>query len=190
MFTSDSELSHREVALRQTDSGGPVWAKWRWRAACVALVVPLTAIIHQTIFFPQMCMLNEVGPDYTPKVIAAWLSLDPSLPLAAVLALFFYLLSSRFRVLRTFLIPFLIGFAPLSVWVWDIPFTQRAICESMHDKQIVFPGGGYLRSRHLYILGAIIFGALSIWSWRKSSTGAIDNIAPEQPRREVDRCRE
>jgi hypothetical protein len=174
MSTGDSKFSDRETALRRAETGRPGRVEWRWQVACLALIVPLTAIIHQAVFFPQMCMLNEIGPDYTPEVIASWLSIDPSLPLAAVLAVLFYLLSSRFRSLRAFLIPFLIGFAPLSVWIWDIPFTERAICEAMHERQIVFPGGGYLRSLHLYILGAIIFGALSIRSWRKRSTVATE----------------
>jgi hypothetical protein len=136
--------------------------------ACLALIVPLTAILHQTIFFPKMCMLNKIGPDYTPDVIAKWLSMDPSLALAVLLAWIYYRLSSRYRSLRTFLIPFLIAFAPLTLWIWDIPFSGRAICRAFHDKQIVLPGGGYLRNRHLYILTAILFSGLWIWFWRRS----------------------
>ncbi len=160
MSTNDSEFSDRAAPSRR--------AEWRWRAACLALVFPLTAILHHTLFFPQACMLNGIGPDYTPEVIASWLARDPSLPLATAFAWIFYGLSHRFCSLRIFLVPFLIGFAPLSVWIWDIPFTERAICASMHDQQIVFPTGSYLRSRHLYILGAIIFVALVTWSWRRS----------------------
>ncbi len=165
MPKSDPAGSDRDVASRLADSSESVRARWRFRLGCLALVFPLTAILHQTVFFPKMCMLNKLGADYTPEVIAKWLSRDPSLALAALLAWSFYRLADRYRSLRVFLIPFLVGFAPLCVWVWDIPFTGRAICASMHDKQIVFPGGGYLRNRHLYVLGAIVFGALSSWFW-------------------------
>ena len=143
-------------------------ASWRWRLGCAALTIPLAAILHQTIFFPQMCMLNTIGRDYTPDVVARWLARDPSLPLAALLAAGFYWLSSRQRWLRRLLVPFLIAFAPLSIWVWDIPFSGRAICAAFHDKQVALPGGGYLRNRHFYMLGVALFAALSIASCARS----------------------
>jgi hypothetical protein len=132
-----------------------------WLAALV--VVPVTAILHHAVFFFSQCMLNPVGgDDYSVATVTRWLTIDPSLPIACVVAAAVYALGRRFAWVRSVVIAFVIGFAPLSLWVWDIPFTERVICRSWHDNRIV------VHARHLYMFGALVTPALLVWMRRRA----------------------
>jgi hypothetical protein len=133
-----------------------------WKLACIASIFPLAAIFHHGVFWPANCMLNPFGHDYTLQVLSLWLANDPSLPLAALAALAGYLLGNRVRGLRKFLAPFLIAFAPLALWVWDIPFTERIVCTLWHDNRVILAEGIPLKGRHFYILGVAIYSALML----------------------------
>ena len=122
----------------------------RWHFVCAALVVPLAAIFHHAVFYRPTCMLNAFGPAYTPAVVAQWLSRDPSPYLAVLAAVIAWRLGHYAPRVRPFAALFLVAFLPLSVWIWDLPFTGRTVCRHFHDGQVP------LRSRHLYMLGFLL----------------------------------
>jgi hypothetical protein len=135
--------------------------EWTWVAICMVLVIPLTAIFHHAIFYRPTCMLNPIkGADYSLEVVAHWLLRDPSIYAAAFVAAVTYEVGLYRRALRIFVAPFIVSFAPLSIWIWDIPFTGRAVCSNFHDQQIFLAEGVPLLSRHFYLLGFVIFGIL------------------------------
>ena len=137
-----------------------------WRAVALLMLFPITAVLHHLVFFPGMCMLNRIGPDYTLPTIAMWLSRDPSLPLAVVLALLLLVAGERWPRVRRVTAPALIATIPLTLWVWDIPFTSRIICDSFHDGRLRF-GGTVIGSRWIYLLSALLYFALLAWRRRR-----------------------
>lgn len=139
-------------------------SRWRWLAPLT--IFPVTAALHQMVFFRANCMLNPFkGVDYYPSVIATWLQADPSLPWAIAIAFALYLFGENRPLVQTATKWFLVSFIPLSIWIWDIPGTGRWICHSFHDGRIG------LHTRHLYLLG------MSLWAlflgadvWRQDFT--------------------
>lgn len=130
----------------------------RWVAQSLALFIPFAAILHNALFFRPTCMLKPIGPDYDAEAVGKLLRHDPSLALAAAAALCVCLagLALRGSIVRAWVPGFLIGFAPLSLWIWDVPFAGRPICKYWHDERLVLPLLGPLHSRHLYLLGLFI----------------------------------
>ena len=51
---------------------------------------------------------------------------------------------------------FLIAFLPLTIWVWDIPFTSRFICRHFHDNKLLLLGYS-IKSRYFYVIGIVIY---------------------------------
>jgi hypothetical protein len=111
------------------------------------LVLPLTAVLHHLVFFPGMCLLNEIGPDYDAATVLAWLRQDPSLYVAVVLATVIYAIGRAVPAIEAPTKAVLIAFLPLSIWIWDVPFSGRHVCELLHD------GRSAIRTRHLYVAG-------------------------------------
>lgn len=131
----------------------------RWAAQCVALFFPFTAAFHHAYFVSPTCMLNPIGPDYTPATLAKLVLQDPSIGWGCFAALVTYLLGFNAvlgRLVRAGAIPLFIGFLPLSLWVWDIPFAGRPICMHWHDGKLVLPVIGHLRGTYLYWFGIAI----------------------------------
>jgi hypothetical protein len=60
---------------------------------------------------------------------------------------------------------FLVAFAPLSLWIWDVPFAGRPICICCHDGRLILPGVGSVRSKHVYLFCFGVFAALLIGRW-------------------------
>ena len=143
----------------ETATAGPAGGDWGWRAACAISVIPITAILHHAFFYHTRCMLIPFGPDYTLEVISLWLANDASLPVAILLALAGYQLGNRFRGLRMLMIPFIVAFIPVSLWVWDIPFSGRVICMTLHDHRFMLADGVPLKGRHLYLFGVLFFAS-------------------------------
>jgi hypothetical protein len=139
------------------EAGSAVEGLW-WKLLAAALVIPLTAVWHHAVFYSPRCMLNDFGPDYTPDVVATWLARDPSLPWAMMTALVIYGLGNRWRLVRVLAAPAFLAFLPLAVWIWDIPFTGRIVCDWGHDKKA--PLGFVMRTRYLYLAGALIYVVL------------------------------
>lgn len=131
-----------------------------WKALCVAALLPYTAILHHAVFYHQECMLNSFGADYTPAVVLQWLSRDPSLMTAIGLAMLTYRVGLRWPALRQLLPPLLLACLPLSLWVWDVPFSGRVICHTLHDLRPLLPGGVPLRGAHFYAFAGAGYPAL------------------------------
>jgi hypothetical protein len=125
-----------------------------WALGCLLLVFPLTAMLHHLVFFPEQCMLNAFGPDYDLHTIGHLLARDPSLPWALAACSLFWSVGARWPWLRQSAAPIFFAFLPLTVYLWDIPFTGRVICDRLHDSQPIF-GGFHLRSLHLYAWGGV-----------------------------------
>lgn len=130
----------------------------RWALACVLVVPPLAAILHHVVFYRATCMLNDFGPEYGLMTVGLWLSRDPSLWVAMLIALAAYQLGNRLTGLRPLAIPFVLAFLPLTLWIWDLPFTGRIICHYLHDDQLLLAEGVPFKSRYLYLAGAGVFG--------------------------------
>jgi len=136
----------------------PVRQLW-WRVVCGLLVFPFTAMLHHAVFYRPRCLLNPFGHEYTFTVIADMLSRDPALPWAIVLAFATYVAGMRHPGLQAFVWPVPFVFAPLSIWIWDIPFTERIVCRIFHDGR--FSVLGYtLRTTTWYIAGTIAYAGL------------------------------
>ena len=132
------------------------------------LVLPITAVLHHLVFFRGMCMLNKIGPDYTLATIKRWLSIDPSLPIAIALALVVLVAGLQWKWIRTLAAPGLVATLPLTLWVWDIPFTGRIICDSFHDGRLRI-GSTVVTTGWMYIASTIAYLLMMLYRVRKSS---------------------
>jgi hypothetical protein len=137
-----------ELAKRVTE---PSLLARRWGVIAALSFIPWTALLHHALFFRPTCMLRYFGSEYSPSVVLTWLARDPSPYVAALLAAGLYVAGKRVAALRPWTLAFLIAFAPLSLWIWDIPFSGRAICKHMHD------GKSGIRTRYLYVMGAVLW---------------------------------
>jgi hypothetical protein len=127
-----------------------------WRAVAGLLVLPMTAFLHNRIFFPGMCMLNRIGPEYDAPTIALWLSRDPSLPIAVALSVAVYAAGRRWPAVRSFVAPALVASLPLVIWIWDIPFTRRIVCDSFHDGRLMI-AGVVVSTGWIYLLSFVLY---------------------------------
>jgi hypothetical protein len=143
-----------------------------WIVLSVSLVVPFAAILHNTVFDKHSCMLGALGKDYTPSVVSTWLRRDPSLPWAIAAAMAVYLCGTHYPSTRLFAASIFVSFLPLSVWIWDIPFTKRAICEYFHDDKFMILDAFPLKSRHFYALGVILYASFTIALYLKAASAA------------------
>jgi hypothetical protein len=158
----NSESTSREPTMHQTSW---VYRNPRQASAVLAFLsfFPLTAVFHHAVFYRPTCILNNFGPEYTPSVVATWLSLDPSPYVALIAALLVFIAAVRYPILRLAVLAFVIAMVPLTVWIWDIPFSGRIVCHLGHD------GRSPVNSMDLYIFGAISFAPIWYWLWRKST---------------------
>lgn len=113
-------------------------------------------------------MLNKIGNDYTLPTIRRWLSIDPSLPLAIAIALVVMLIGLRWKWIRTLAAPAVIASIPLTLWVWDIPFTGRIICDSFHDGRLRI-GSTVVTTGWMYGASAIAYLLLMLYRERRLS---------------------
>ena len=130
--------------------------RW-WAVMPLLLSIPLTAILHHLVFFRPTCILNNFGPDYTPRVLLSWVEKDPSPYLGLLLATIIWWVGRTRAFVRRAAAAFLVAFAPLSIWIWDVPFSGRVICLNFHDGRVP------IHSRHLYLLGAALFAGLLLF---------------------------
>jgi hypothetical protein len=122
-----------------------------WLLTSVLAFFPITAILHNAVFFKPTCMLNSLGNEYTPDVMKLWLTRDPSPYLGAALTVALYFAGEYLPRIQLPTLAFLLATIPLTLWVWDIPFTKRKLCRVLHD------GRSPLRSRHVYLAVAALF---------------------------------
>jgi hypothetical protein len=112
--------------------------------------------------------LNPFGADYVPVVVWGWLSRDPSLAWAALAGAGVHIAGMHARIaafVRASVVPFIVAFVPLSIWIWDIPFAGRPVCANWHDGRLIVAVVGTVRSKHLYALGAMLFPAILGCRW-------------------------
>ncbi|MDA2921054.1 hypothetical protein MYX76_16455 [Desulfobacterota bacterium AH_259_B03_O07] len=128
-----------------------------WVTLSILTIIPLTAILHHLIFYTQSCMLNPFGADYTPFVTFKWLSRDPSLPWAIVVMIIVYHIGNFNYWLRILVAPVFLSFLPLSIWIWDLPFTGRFICGHFHDDRVMIAAALPLRSKYFYLIGFVLW---------------------------------
>jgi len=138
----------------------------------LACLFPFTAVLHHAFFYHPTCMLNNFGADYTLRVVANWLHSDASPYLGLLGAISTFALP----IFEIAALAFAIVTIPLSLWIWDIPFTGRLICRLGHDGRLT------LNTFDLYILAAISFGPIMYWLWRRSTP------APDGPAEAWLRC--
>ena len=138
-----------------------------WAVACAASAIPITAALHNIVFWRPSCMLNPFGGEYTPSVVIAWLSRDPSLPWAIVLAALAWHLGNVHHVVKLLMAPVFASLLPLSVWIWDIPFSGRVIHYHFHDGRVLLAPGLPLSSRYFYGLGVVMYSGCLVWILRK-----------------------
>lgn len=132
----------------------------RWRRTCALLVVPGAAVLHHALFFPRTCMwVPFEGGDDRAADVRRLLREDGSLPWAVALAAATYRLGKRQPGVRRLCAPLVPGFFPLAVWLWDLPFSRRALCEYLHDGKLAMGGRG-VRTAHVYALSAGLYAAL------------------------------
>jgi hypothetical protein len=141
-----------------------------WLLTSAGFWIPLTAMLHHLVFHRPNCMLQYFGPEWDFATFAYWLWTDPSPWVAALGVMALRWGSERFPAIRSFAGRFFVSFLPLSLWIWDIPGTGRAICAHFHDGKVEFAVGVPLRALHLYLVCSLIFVAWSVIDWRRRST--------------------
>ena len=138
-----------------TEKSDDIWIKW-WRINCIAIVIPLTVILHYAIG-RRNCLLNNIGPDYNFSTIPLVLKGTVALPWAIVLAIVTYHLGKKYLSIRILAAPVFLSFLTFSIWVWDIPFSSRAICRYLHDGRSAGLIGMALRGRHIFAADMLIY---------------------------------
>ena len=106
-------------------------------------------------------MLNPFGSEYELDVIGIWLRNDPSLWLGVALSIVVWKTGRKWPAIWPWVAAYGWAFLPLSLYIWDIPFTHRIICRTLHDRRPLF-GTLYLRSLYFYILGAGLFVIMGV----------------------------
>jgi hypothetical protein len=100
-------------------------------------------------------------------VLMIWLSMDPSPYVALICALAVFVLALYYPPLRLGILAGVIATFPLTVWIWDIPFTGRIVCSLGHD------GRSVINSMDLYLFAVISFAPIWYWLWRKSTAAPV-----------------
>lgn len=145
------------------NSSGSDTNRLTWIIASVLSVIPLTAILHHSMFYPHTCILDPFGPDYMPSVVYDWISRDPSLPWSIIIMTLAYNIGNRYHKFRILILPVFVSFLPLSLWVWDLPFTNRTICRHFHGGRLVIFGDIPLTRRYFYIFGFVLWLSFVIY---------------------------
>ena len=147
-----------------------------WRTACVLLTIPLTGAVHH-LFQEHRCILNLNGSDYNLPALRQLFLHDPSLPWAIVTMIVVYHLGKGAAWLRRAAVPAFTAFIPLSIWLWDIPFTGRLICRTFHDRRFHLAPGVPLGTRWIYCLCFLIYGVFqAILLLRNTPQSAVTSL--------------
>jgi hypothetical protein len=163
--------------LVQTGSSGLETEKQTWKIACALSVLPIVATLHHTLFYPHTCILDPFGPDYIPSVIYDWLSRDPSLPWSICIMALAYGIGNRYLGFRILIYPVFVSFLPLSLWVWDIPFTNRTICRHFHGGKLIFNGISITR-RYFYLFGFLMWLSFILYLFKRYQSTREPNSKP------------
>ncbi len=153
--------------------------RW-WLATCIATAVPVTAALHHLLFYRPSCMLNPFGPDYTLPIVWTWLSRDPSLPWAIISLITTYAIGKKRPWIKVFIAPIFLSFLPLSLWIWDVPFSGRMICANFHEGRVMISKGLVLRTKHFYAIGIVLYLVLIAYAIRNKRQSANKAKAPRR----------
>jgi hypothetical protein len=134
-----------------------------WGLTATASFFPVTAILHHAFFYRWQCILNPFGPEYTIETVKTLITSDSSVALGAVTTLCIWVVGRRWQPLQRLVLAFVLALVPLTIWLWDIPFTARAVCHHFHDGQYG------LRSVYFYALGALLFFPALWWIKHRGS---------------------
>jgi hypothetical protein len=134
--------------------------RYYWVAYNALLVIPFTAILHHVVFFPPTCIFNAFGIAYSFSALAVFFHNDPSLAYAIILCIIHYQLGKSRSWLRLLSAPGFVSLLPLSIWLWDIPFSNSFICTHFHDGGLVI-SDCVIRTRYFYVLAGIIYMLIS-----------------------------
>ena len=72
--------------------------------------------------------------------------------------------------IKVLVAPIFLSFLPLSIWIWDIPFSGRYICSNFHDAQVMIAGVIPLTTKYFYALGIVLYLALTAYLFQKKKT--------------------
>lgn len=95
-------------------------------------------------------MLNQVGQDYNLQTIRAIALHDASLPWAILCMIAVYQLGKGAPWIRRIVVPAFAASIPLTVWLWDIPFTRGIVHRHFHDGQFLIAPGIPLNTLWIY----------------------------------------
>ncbi len=63
--------------------------------------------------------------------------------------------------IRILAAPVFVSFLPVNLYVWDIPFSGRIICDLFHDGNSIETIGFALRAKHVYLFSLFIYCVFS-----------------------------
>ena len=126
-----------------------------WHAACILLAIPLTAMLHH-LLQGHRCMLETYGTDYNFAALKQLFLRDPSLPWAIVAMVVAYHLGKAWPLLRQAAAPAFAALLPLTIWLWDIPFSGRFVCHHLHDGRVHL-AGVRLNTTWIYALCLLLY---------------------------------
>lgn len=147
------------LAPRETPLTSRPALRW-WRAICLLSILPVAAAFHNVVLpaSRSTCMLNPLHvPDWSLDVISRWLSQDPSLPLAMATMAIVYRVGLHVGLMRALVAPGFVCSLMYSLWVWDIPFTGRGICRTIHDNRVMLWEGQPLNSRVVILASGALY---------------------------------
>lgn len=147
------------AASPMSDANALLW----WRVVCAVSVLPIAALLHWGLFHHPTCMLNNFGHEYTPAVIWAWLSRDPALPWAVIGMFLVYRIGLNWSALRALIAPGFVAGLLFTLWIWDIPWSGRAVCGHFHDDAFMIAEGVPMRSKHVLGVCAILYTSSMFW---------------------------
>jgi len=120
-----------------------------WLFVSLASILPLTAVLHHAVFCPYTCILQPLTTtDYSSPVMIRWLRSDPAPTIALVIASGMFIIGRLSERVHLPVVALLVVTAPLTLWIWDVPFTSRVVCRFLHD------GRAGVHTRHLYLTAA------------------------------------
>ena len=136
-----------------------------WVGTCMLDVIPIAAVLHHAVCYPQCCMLQPFSMSYevTGPVLWRWLTHDPSLPWAIIAAFIVYRVGRRIHGLKILVAPLFLSFLLVSLWVWDLLVLGRPICRGFHDGRYELWEDFPVRGWHFYVFGICIHIAFTVY---------------------------
>lgn len=147
------------LAPRENPLTSRLALRW-WRTICLLSILPVAAAFHNVVLpaSRSTCMLNPLHvPDWSLDMMYLWLSMDPSLLLAMVVMASVYTVGLHVGLMRALVAPGFICSLMYSLWIWDIPFTGRVICHTIHDNRVMLWEGQPLNSRVVILASGALY---------------------------------